>query len=100
MLVFVRVWPGRNCSGRRSAIVSFARFRSIDVKSAVTSKDTIISSSLIVTFLIFSRNCWALVIEFVDPATRCLNRFHISFARLYEGDPGSDTIGRNGAPSL
>ncbi len=84
----------------KSLIVSCAKSSGILVNKETTSKETMHSFRLTVTFFIVSKNCTGLSIECGELAVRDLRKHCSHFARLWQVESIKETIMRRGQPSL
>ncbi len=84
----------------KSLIVSRAKSSGILVINETTSKETMHSLGLTVTFFTVSKNCTGLSIECGELAVRDLRKHYSHFARLWQGESIKETIIRRGQPSL
>ncbi len=84
----------------KSLIVSRDRSSGMLVNNETTSKETMHSFGLTVTFFIVSKNCTGLSIECGELAVRDLRKQCSHLARLWQGESIRETIIRRGQPSL
>ena len=82
------------------SVMVIAVERGMDVNKETTSRDTLVSSVLILRFCIWSRNVFTLSVVYGEDLTRGESNLDRNFETWKVGDPGKETIRRSGVLGL
>ena len=76
------------------SVMVIAVARGMDVNKETTSKETMVSSVLILRFCIWSRNVFTLPVVYGEDWTRGESNLDRNFETWWVGDPGKENVGR------